>query len=149
MMPNHQKKGYYYVNLCYSNRKTNFNSKNHWKSYFFIETKASISFIPMRRMCLWCLIIKRKEIIMWIRVCQNRWTNINSKNGRKRCFFHETKAWMSFIRTRRICLWCLITKTKEIILWIHVCPNRRTNINSINGRKRSISYKTKASILLP
>ena len=49
---------------------------------------------------------------------------------------------------RRMCLWCLITTRKEIIMQISVCPNRRTNINSKNGRKSSFSFETKASIHL-
>ena len=72
----------------------NINSKNHRKSYFSYETNAWISFIAMRRMLLWWLIAKGKEIILWIRVCRNRPMNINSKNGRKRCFSFETKALM-------------------------------------------------------
>ena len=86
------KKRDYYVNLCLSNWNMNFNTKNGRKKCFSIETKASISFTPMRGMCLWCLIIKRKEIIMWIRVCPDRRTNINSKIGRKRSVSYETKA---------------------------------------------------------
>ena len=37
---------------------------------------------------------------------------------------------------------------KEIIMQIHVCPNRQTNINSKNERKSSFSFETKASIYL-
>ena len=43
--------------------------KNDGKRSFSYETKASMSFIPMRRMSLWCSIMKRKEIAMWIHVC--------------------------------------------------------------------------------
>ena len=46
--------------------------KNSEKRGFSYETKASISFIPMTRMSLWCLIMKRKEIIMWICVSRSR-----------------------------------------------------------------------------
>ena len=64
MVPNHSQKRDYYVNLHLSNKKMNFNSKTGKKRCFSYETKASISFISMMRMCLWCLIIKRKKIIM-------------------------------------------------------------------------------------
>ena len=75
--PNHSKKGDYNVNLSLSNWKWNFNSKNFKKSYFFAETKASISFIPMRRLCFWCRITKKKEIILWICVYPTeKWTLI-------------------------------------------------------------------------
>ena len=77
MVPNPEWKEDYYVNPSLSNWKSKFNSKNFKKSYFSYETKATISFIPMRRMCFWCLITKRKEFIMWIRVYQiEKWTLI-------------------------------------------------------------------------
>ena len=66
----------------YLNWKMNFNSKNERKISFSYESKASMSFIPIRRMCLWCLILKIMEIITWICVCLNRCMNINSKNSR-------------------------------------------------------------------
>ena len=86
MVPNHQKKGDYFVNPCLSSSQMDFNSKNGRKWSFSDETKASISFIPIRRMCLWCPIMKTKEIIFWIRVCPNQWTIINSKNSREKFF---------------------------------------------------------------
>ena len=89
---------------------------------FFLWYQSINSFIPMRRMRLWCLITKRKEIIMWNHVCQNRPTNINSKNGRKRSFSFEIKGSIPFIQTRRMNLWFPIIKRKEIIMWIHVYP---------------------------
>ena len=132
---------------CWPYSRTNFDSKeNHGKKSFSNETKASISFIPLRRMCLWCQIMKRKEIIMWICVCPNRWTNINSKNGGKRNFSYETKVLISSIRMRRMYLWCPISKKKEIIMWISVYPNWKMNFNSKNDGKRNFSYETKASI---
>ena len=38
--------------------------KNGENKSFLKETKASMSFIPMSRMNLWCPINKRKDIIM-------------------------------------------------------------------------------------
>ena len=55
---------------------------------------------------------------------------------------------MSFLTMRRMCLRCAIMKRKEITMWIRVYANWEMNFNSINGWKRSISYETKASILL-
>ena len=40
-------------------------------------------------------------------------------------------------------------KKKEIIMQIRVCPNRRTNINSKNGRKSSFSFETKDQFIYP
>ena len=110
---------------------------------FSFETKDSISFIRIKRMFWWCLIMKGKKIIMWIHVCPNRRTNINSKNCRKRCFSYETKASISFIPMRWLHLWCLIMKGKEINLWIRVYRNQPMNINSKNGGKRFFLMKPK------
>ena len=99
----------------YPNWKMSFNSKNGRKGCFSLETDAPISFIPMGRMCLWCLIMIRREIIMWIHVYPNRRMNINSKNGEKKCFSYETKAWIPFIPIRRMCFWCVITKERRLL----------------------------------
>ena len=132
----------------YRNWKANFNSKIGNKRSFSYETKASISLIAKRRMCLRCPITKRKEIIMWIDVYHNWNTNFNSKKGEKRSFYYETKASISLIAMRRMCLWCPITKRKEIIKWIHIYPNWKTHFNSKIGNKKSFSFETKASISL-
>ena len=100
----------------------NINSKNGRKRYFSYETKAWIWFILMRKTCLWCLITKKKGIIMWNHVCRNQPTNFNSKNGRKKSFSYETKASIPFIPMRRMNLWCPIIKSKEITMWIWVYP---------------------------
>ena len=116
----------------YQNWKTNFNFKNGRNSSFSYETKASISFILMKTMCLWCPIMKWMEIIMY----PNWMANFNSKNGRKRCFSYETKPLISFIPMRRMCLWYLIIKRKEIIMWIHVNPiNKQTSILKTTERE--------------
>ena len=145
MKPYYERKGDYYVNPCLSQLKTYLNSKIGNKKGFYYETKASISLIPMRRMCLWFPIMKRKEIIMWIHVYPSWKAYFNSKIGRNRSFSFKTKASMSFIPTRRMCLWCLILKRKEIIVWVHVYCNWKMNLNSKNGRKTSFSHETKAS----
>ena len=112
----------YYMNLCLPNWKTYFNSKIGKKRGFSFETKASISLIPTRRMCLWRPITKWKGIIMRIHLYPNWNTNLNSKIGNKRSFYYETKASISLIPKRRMCLGCPIMKRKEIIKWIEVFP---------------------------
>ena len=121
----------------YSNWNTNFNSKIGNKRSFYYETKASISLIPTRRTCLWCPIMKWKEITICIHVYPNWKTYFNSKIGNKKGFYYETKASIPLIPTRRICLWCPIMKRKEIIMSINVYPNWKLNFNSKNGNKRS------------
>ena len=108
----------------YPNWTMNINSKNGNKRSFSYETKTSISFILIRRMCLCCPIMKRNEITMWIQVYPNWKKFFNSKNGNKRSFCYETKPSTSFMPMRRMCLWCLIMNRMEIIIWIHVCSNR-------------------------
>ena len=132
----------------YPNWNTNFNSKFGNKRSFSYETKASISLIPKRRMCLWCPITKTKVIILRIHVYSNWNTNFNSKIGNKRSFSYKTKASISLIPKRRMCLWCLIPKREEIIMWIDIYPNWNTILNSKIGHKRSFSCETKVSITL-
>ena len=45
----------------------------------------------MRRMCLWCPIVKRNKIIMWIHVNPNWKANFNSKNDRREVFLMKLK----------------------------------------------------------
>ena len=104
--------------------------KNNEKRSFSSESKASISFIPMRRMSLSCLIMKRKEITRWIPICPNWQMNFNSRNVGKGSFSYETKASMPFIPKQGISLWCPIMKIKEVIIWIHHCPTWQTNFDS-------------------
>ena len=85
------------------------------KRSFSYETKVSISFIPMRRMDLWCLIIKRKEITMWISVYPNRKTNFNSKKWYKKKFFSWNLGIISFILMRRMNLWCQSLKERRLL----------------------------------
>ena len=64
------------------------NSGNSSSSY---ETIASISFIPMRRMSLWFLIMKKKDIIMSICVCPNRQMNLILKMVEREVFPMKAK----------------------------------------------------------
>ena len=130
----------------YPNWNTIVNSKKGNRRSFSYDTKASILLIPMRRTSLWCPIMKRNEITIWIYVYPNWKTDFNSKIGDKRSFSFESKASISLIPMRRMCLWGPIMKRKEIIMWIHVYPNWNTNFNPKNGNNRSFSYETKASI---
>ena len=84
----------------------------------------------MKRTCLWCPIMKWNEITICIHVYPNWKTYFNSKIGNKRSFSLETKASISLIPTRRMCLWCPIMKSKEIIMWIHAYANRQMNFDS-------------------
>ena len=127
----------------YPNWKMNFNSENGNKRSFSYQTKASISFIPIRRTCLWCTIMKWNEITIWIHVYPNWNTYFNSKIGNKSSFSYEIKASISLIPTRRTCLWCPIMKRKEIVMWIHVYRNWKTNFNSKIGNKRTFLMKPK------
>ena len=59
---------------------------------------------------------QKKKIILGIHVSKNRPTNINSKNGGKRCFSLEIKASITFIPMRRMNLWPPIIKRNEIVM---------------------------------
>ena len=123
----------------YPNWNTNFNSKKGNKRCFSYDTKASISLIPTRRTCLWCQIMKWNEIAVWNHVYHNWETYFNSKISNKRSFSFQTKASISLIPTRRICLWVPIMKRKEIIMWINVYRNWKKNFNCKIGNKISFS----------
>ena len=77
-------------------------------------------------MNLWRPIIKRMDIIVWIRVCPNWKMNFNFKNGTMRCFSYKTKAsihlsqrakWIccaqSLIERRLLCEW----HKEKFLLW--------------------------------
>ena len=115
---------------------------------FFLWNQSINIIYPNRGMCLWSPIMKRKEIITWTHFYPNWKSNFNYKNGRKRCISCETKPSISFIPMRKMCLWCLIMKKKNIITWIYFYPNWQTNFYSKNGGKWSFSYETKVSIHL-
>ena len=128
--------------------KMNSNSKIGRKRSFSYETKASIPFIPNRRMCLWCPIMKRKEIITLIHNYPNWQMNFDSKKWWEMKFILWNENINSFILRSRINLWCPIIKRKQIMTWIRICLNWNTNYNSKKSRKKSCSFETKASILL-
>ena len=123
----------------YPNWQTKFDFKKWWEVMFFLWNQHINSFIPIRRISLWLLIVKRMEII----VCPNCHLKFKPKNGGKWLWNQSIKL---FTPLRRMSLWGSIMKTKEIILRIHVCHNWQTNFNSKNSRKRSLFYETKASM---
>ena len=61
--------------------------KNGGRKSFLSETKALITFIPIKRMRLWFLIMERKEIIMQIRIYPNWLMKFDSKK------WWEEKQW--------------------------------------------------------
>ena len=78
--------------------------KNSWKKSLFYEANASMSFILMSQMSLWCPIMKKNRLLCEsVFVLIDRWT-LTLKNGGKKNFTYETKALMSFIAMRRMSL---------------------------------------------
>ena len=86
---------------------------------------------------------------MWIGVCPNRPTNINSKNNRKRSFSYETKGSIPFTPTRRMSLQCPIIKRKEIIMWIHVSPIEKWNLVLKMAEREVFLLKPKHQFIYP
>ena len=72
--------------------KTKINPKIGRKISFPCETKAPIPFIPISRMCFWCPIMKRMEIITWIHDYPYWQMNFDSKKGAKWSFSYKRKA---------------------------------------------------------
>ena len=100
----------------------------------------------MSRMSLSHPIMRRKEIIMWIRLCPNWNMSFNSKKWWKKSIFYETKVSTSFILMRRMSLWFLIMKRKEIFMWIVFVLIYRWTLILKNSGKKSILNETKASM---
>ena len=104
--------------------------KNGWKRTSSYETKASMSFILMSRMCFWKLIMRRKEIIMWIRICPNWQMNFNFKKWWEEKLFKWNQSfnvtypneWNEFMVPDH--------EKKRLFLWIYFCPNWQTNFGS-------------------
>ena len=125
---------------------TNFDSKKRWEVKFFLWNQSINSFISLRRMNLWCPIIKRMEIVMWIYVYPN-WKRIfNSKNGRKICFSHETKASIHLYQWGEWICGAQSLKEKRLL-----CKSEfiqlKNELKSKNAKNRCFSYETKASLL--
>ena len=120
----------------YPNWNMNFNSKKDNRRTFSYDTKASISLIQTRRMSLWCPIMKWNEITIWIYVYPNWKTYFNSKIGNKRCFSFETKASISLILMRRMCLWFQAWREKGLLCESTFMPiERHTSILKLAIRK--------------
>ena len=115
MVPNLEEKEINtYIHVCHSWRN-NIDSKKWWKEKLFLSSKVSMSSIPTMRMCLWCPIMKKREIITSIHVCHDWWITLSPKNTGKKSFFYQPKTSMSSILMWRICLWCPIMKKMSLI----------------------------------
>ena len=131
----------------------NFDSKeNGGKKSFPWKTKASISCIPMMKMCLWWTITKKIKIIMSIHVFVIWWMNFDSmENGGKKSFSCKTKASKSWILMKKTCSCYLITKRIDIIMRIHVCLLWWMNFNSIEngGKKKLFTRNQSVNVMYP
>ena len=133
-----------WIRVC-PNWPMNINSKNGRKRSFPYETKAPISFVPMRRMCLWCPIIKRKRLL-----CESVFIPIEKqtliqKMAEWEVFLMEPKHQFIYPNAKKEFVVPII-KRKEIIMWMHIYPNWKMNFNSKNGWKKCFSLETNAPI---
>ena len=130
-----------WVRVC-PNWEKKFNSKKGWKEKLFLWNQRSKIIYPNKKNEFMVLNNKKMEIIIWISVCPNdKWT-LTLKNDGKRSFSFETKASMSFIPTRRLRLWCLIMKRKEITMWIRVYPNWVKKLSSKKWWKEKLFLRS-------
>ena len=126
----------------------------HWfqkmvGSLVFLWNQSINSFILRSGLNFWRPIIKRKEIIMWIRVYPYWEMNFNSKNGRKKSFRYETKASISLIPIRRMCLWYPIVEQRRLIHEFVPIPIDRWTLIPKNGGKSRFSMKAKHQFVYP
>ena len=80
-----------WIRVCL-NQQMNINSKNGRKRSFSYESKGSTSFIPMKRMCLWHAIMKKKRLLRESMFIPIDGRTLILKNGGKWSFSYETKA---------------------------------------------------------
>ena len=125
----------------YPNEKWTLTLKMDERDVFFWN-KASISFIPMRRMCLWCLKTKKKEIIMWIPVYPiEKRTSIGKMIGRD-VFFQNQR--LNIIYPNEENVFVVPNNKKKRDYYVNPClSNWKMNINSKNGWKRCFLLKPK------
>ena len=114
-VPNHEKKGIIMLIHVCPNQKMYINSKNGRKRCFPYETKASISFIPMKTMCLWCPIKKKRGLL-----CESIFVQIDKrililKMVEIKVFLMKPKHNIIYLK-RRMCLQCPIMKRKDIAM---------------------------------
>ena len=108
----------------------NINSKNGRNRSSSYESKASKSFIPIRGICLWCLIMKRKEIIICIQVfIPIKWRISILKMVEKEVFLMKPKR-QYYLSQWEECVNSAQSWKKEIIMWIQVYPNWKRNFDS-------------------
>ena len=125
----------------------NFDSKeNCGRKSFSWETKASKSCFPIKRMCLWCPIMKRMMIITRIQVYPIWGMNFDSKqNGGKKHFLQNQSIKIMYPNEENMFM-CLIMKGMEIIKKIKVYPIWWMNFDSKEkGRNKSFSCHAEAS----
>ena len=105
--------------------------KNRGRKSFSYETKASMSFIPIRRMTLSFLIMKRMVIIMWIRVYPNWQTNFDSKKWLEDKHFLQNQSVNVIYPNEQNKLIMVPNHENEgVITWISICPNWKKNFDS-------------------
>ena len=109
------------IHVC-PNWQTNFNYKNNENWSFFYETKASMSFIPISRISLWCLNMKRKEIVMWIHACRNWHMNFDSRKWLKAKLFFWIESINVIYPNEENEFMVPNHEKKEIITWTHIYP---------------------------
>ena len=116
MVPNHEKKGDYYVNMCLSQSINEFFLKKVGRDVFHKKQKHQCH-LPSKENEFMVPNHEKKENY-YINSClpQKMDLNLTLKNGRKISLSCETKASMSFATMRRMSLWSLIMKKMEIIM---------------------------------
>ena len=105
-----------------------------------------MSIIPMRRMCLWCLVMKKRSLLhasMFVTIVG---IILIPKNEGKKRFSYQANASMSSIRKRRMYLWCLIVKKRRFLCASMFVTIDEIALNPKNGGRKSFFYQSKASM---
>ena len=127
----------------------NFGSKKWWEVKFFSQNQSISSVIPMRRMNLWCPIIRRVEITMWISICPNCRANINSKKGKKKVFLAKPQHQYHLSQWEKCVYGAQLWNERRLLHKSLFIPIDKRTLIPKNGRKWSSYYGTKHQFICP
>ena len=103
----------------------------------------------MRRICLWCPIMKRKKIIKWIHGYHNRQMNFDSKNWCEVKFFLWNQSINSLAKWREWICGALSLKEIRLLRESMIVPIDKWTLILKNGRKWSFLMKPKHQFIYP
>ena len=120
---------------------------NSWKKINSCKTKAKILCTRVRRACLWCPIIKVKEIIIEIHVCPIWWTYLDSKeNSGMKLFLGNQSTNIVYPNDENVFI-VMNNKRKGFKNACCLISNMTLDLKEIGGEKKAFLAKQKHQYL--